>query len=98
MLHTKFQASESSGSEEGNFLIACYVFLCVKPGSSWRRTILTMGPSFEQFGEGPLGYTLNFRHLGQMLLKKICLNIYVYYWFKPRTPWGLAILKPETFI
>ena len=31
MLHTKFQASKPSGSEEEDFLILFYVFLCFEP-------------------------------------------------------------------
>ena len=39
MLHAKFQASESSGSEEEYFLIFSYAFLWLKP-----RTPLGQGP------------------------------------------------------
>ena len=40
MLHTKFQASEPSGSEEEDFLICFYGFLCFEPMTPWRGVIL----------------------------------------------------------
>ena len=36
MLHTKFQASKPSGSEEENFLIIFYVILWFEPRTPWR--------------------------------------------------------------
>ena len=43
MLHTKFQASKPSGSEEEDFSIFFYVFLRFGPRTPWRRTILDPG-------------------------------------------------------
>ena len=43
MLHTKFQASEPSGSEEEAFLIFFYIFLWFEPRTPWRRAILDPG-------------------------------------------------------
>ena len=42
MLHTKFQTSGPSGSEEG-FLIYFYAFLWFEPRAPWRGTILDPG-------------------------------------------------------
>ena len=47
MLHTKFQASKPSGSEE-DFLIFFYVFLRFEPTTPDQRPSWTLGPSFEQ--------------------------------------------------
>ena len=47
MLHTQFQASESSGSEEEDFLKIFYVFLRLEPRSSGQRSSWILGPSFE---------------------------------------------------
>ena len=44
MLHTKFQASEPSGSEEEDLFS---IFLCIsmiEPRTPWRKTILNPGP------------------------------------------------------
>ena len=48
MLHTKFQASEPSGSEEEDFLIYFYAFLWFEPRTPGQRPSWTLGPSFEQ--------------------------------------------------
>ena len=48
MLHTKFQASEPSGSEEEDFLIYFYPFLWFEPTITGQRQSWTLGPSFEQ--------------------------------------------------
>ena len=48
MLHTKFQASEPSGSEEEDFLIYFYAFLWFEPRTPSQRPSWTLGPSFEQ--------------------------------------------------
>ena len=48
MLHTKFQASKPSGSEEEDFLIFFYAFLWFEPTTTDQRPSLTLGPSFEQ--------------------------------------------------
>ena len=47
MLHTKFQASKPSGSEE-DFSMFFYVFLWLKSRTPGLRPSLTQGPSFEQ--------------------------------------------------
>ena len=47
MLHTQFQASKPSDSEE-DFLTIFYVFLWLKPRSPGQRPSWTLGPSFEQ--------------------------------------------------
>ena len=47
MLHTKFQASKPSGSEEVDFLIFFHVFLWFEPKTPDQRPSLTLGPSFE---------------------------------------------------
>ena len=47
MLHTKFQASKPSGSEE-DFLIFFYVFLWFEPRIPWQGAVLDPGTSSEQ--------------------------------------------------
>ena len=47
MLHTQFQASEPSGSEEEDFLKIFYVFLRLEPRSPHQKSSWTLGPSFE---------------------------------------------------
>ena len=47
MLYTKFQASESCGSEE-DFLIYFYAFLWFEPMTPGQRPPWTLGPWFEQ--------------------------------------------------
>ena len=46
-------------------------------------------PYMNKHGKGPLGNATHFKHLSQVVLKKI---------FQPRTPWRMAILDPGTFI
>ena len=46
MLHTKFQASKPSGSEDEDFLIFFNVFLWLKTRTPDQRQSWTMGPSF----------------------------------------------------
>ena len=48
MLHTKFQASKPSGSEEEDFFIFFYVFLQFEPRIPWQGAISDPGTSFEQ--------------------------------------------------
>ena len=48
MLHTQFQASKPSGSEEEDFLIVFYVFLWLESRSPDKRPSWTLGVSFEQ--------------------------------------------------
>ena len=48
MLHTQFQASEPSGSEEEDFLKIFYVFLRLEPKSPGQRSSWTLGPSLKQ--------------------------------------------------
>ena len=48
MLHTQFQASKPSGSEEEDFLIIFYVFVWLEPRFCGQRPSWTLGPSFEQ--------------------------------------------------
>ena len=56
MLHTKFQASEPSGSEEEGFWIYFYAFLWFQPGTSWPGAILNPGIFvLNKLGKGPLG-------------------------------------------
>ena len=43
MLHTKFQTSGPSGSEEEDFLIYFYAFLWFEPRTPWRGAILDPG-------------------------------------------------------
>ena len=43
MLHTQFQASKPSGSEEEGFLIFFYVFQWFKPRTLWPEAILDPG-------------------------------------------------------
>ena len=73
MLHTKFQASKPSGSEEEDFLIFFYAFLWFEPMTPDQRPSWTQGPSFEQNWERPTRqcYIPNFKHLGQVVLKKV---------------------------
>ena len=59
MLHTKFQASKPSGSEEEDFLIFFYAFLWFEPTTPDQR------PSWTR-----QCYVPNFKHLGQVVLKK----------------------------
>ena len=40
MLHTKFQASNPSGSEEEDFLISFNVSIWFEPRTAWREAIL----------------------------------------------------------
>ena len=47
MLHTQFQASEPSGSEEEDLKKKFYVFLRLEPRSPGQRSSWTRGPSFE---------------------------------------------------
>ena len=54
MLHTEFQASKPSGSEEEDFLIFFYVFLLLEPNTRGQRPSWTLGP-----GKGPLGNATN---------------------------------------
>ena len=46
MLHTHFQVSDPSGSEE-DFLKIFYVYLHLEPRSPGQRSSWTLGPSFE---------------------------------------------------
>ena len=60
MLHTKFQASRPSGSEEEDLQIFIYVFLWLKPGTPGQRPSWTLGPGakghhLNKLGRGPLG-------------------------------------------
>ena len=55
MLHTKFQASKPSGSEEEDFLIFFYVFLWLEPRIPWQGAILNPGPHLNKIGKGLLG-------------------------------------------
>ena len=55
MLHTKFQASEHSGSKEEDLLIFFMYFYGSKLGPPWPGPILDSMTYIEQFGEGPLG-------------------------------------------
>ena len=48
MLHTKFQASKPSGSEEEDFLIFFYAFVWFEPMTPDQRPSWTQGPLFEQ--------------------------------------------------
>ena len=59
MLHTKFQASEASGSEEDSDYFSIYFFG------------LNLGPSGQETLERSTGqcYIPNFKHLGQAVLK-----------------------------
>ena len=79
MLHTKLQASKPSGFEEEVFLIIFYVFLWLKPRFPGQRPSWTLGPSFEQTWKKCTRqcYISNFKHLGQVVLKKIFLNIFL---------------------
>ena len=72
MLHTKFQASKPSGSEEEDLLIFLYVFLWLKLGTPGQRPSWTLGPSFEQtwYRCTRQCYIPNFKHLGHVVLKK----------------------------
>ena len=72
MLHTKFQASKPSGSEEEDLKKFLYVFLRLKPGTPGQRPSWTLGPSFEQtwYRCTRQCYIPNFKHLGQVVLKK----------------------------
>ena len=72
MLHTKFQASRPSGSEEEIFLIFFYLFLWFEPTTPDQRPSWTLAPSFEQTWLRPTRqcYIPNFKHLGQVVLKK----------------------------
>ena len=47
MLHTKFQTSGPSGSEE-DFRIYFYAFLWFEPRAPWHGPSWTLGPWFEQ--------------------------------------------------
>ena len=47
MLHTQFQASEPSGSEEEDFFKIFFVFLWLEPRSPGQRSSWIPGPSFE---------------------------------------------------
>ena len=56
MLHTKFQASKPSGSEEENFLTFFSMYsLWFEPRIPWQGAILDPWTSFEQIGKGLLG-------------------------------------------
>ena len=48
MLHTKFQASKQSGSEEEEFLIFFYVFLWLEPMIPGQRPSWTWDLPFKQ--------------------------------------------------
>ena len=48
MLHTEFQTSGLSGSEEEDFLIYFYAFLWLEPRTPGQRPPWTLGPWFEQ--------------------------------------------------
>ena len=48
MLHTQFQTSGLSGSEEEEFFIYFYAFLWFEPRTPGQRPSWTLGPSFEQ--------------------------------------------------
>ena len=47
MLHTKFQTSGPSGTEEEDFLIYIYAFLWFESRTPWPGPSWTLGPSFE---------------------------------------------------
>ena len=53
MLRTKFQESEPSGSEDGEFLVFFYVFLLFKPRIPRYGAILDI--EIFKLGKGPLG-------------------------------------------
>ena len=48
MLHTRFQASKPSGSEEKDFLIFFMYFYGLNPGPPGGGPSWILGPSFEQ--------------------------------------------------
>ena len=54
MLHTKFQTTGPSGSEEDDFLIYFYAFLLFELRTPWRGTILVHGTLLNKIGKGPL--------------------------------------------
>ena len=71
MLNIKFQISEHSYSEKGDFLIS-YVFLRFEPRIPWCRAILDPG-TLNKLGKRQLGMQCvipNFKHLSQAILKK----------------------------
>ena len=69
MLHTKFQASKPSGSEEEDLYMYFYGSNLGPPG---QRPSWTLGPSFEQtwYRCSRQCYIPNFKHMGQVVLKK----------------------------
>ena len=55
MLHTKFQASKPSGSEEEDFLIFFYVFLWFEPTTPTRGHLRHWDLHLNKLGRGLLG-------------------------------------------
>ena len=79
MLHTKFQASEQSGSKDEDFLIFFYVFLLFQPrtpvaGPSW-----ILRPWFEQSWKKTTWqcYISNFKRLTKVVLRKKIFYIFL---------------------
>ena len=67
MLHTKFQASKPSGSEEEDFKIFLYVFLWLKPRTPPpQRPSWTLGLHLDKLGIGALGNATYGSNLGPL--------------------------------
>ena len=77
--------------------IFVYFTLCFYGKELLRSQLGPCGLDFNVFGKRPLG-NANFKHLGQVALKKKFFNIfYVFLWFNLGPPEG-AILGPGTFV
>ena len=86
-LHTKFQASKPSGSEEEDFWIFFYVFLWFEPMTPWGTTILD--PHLNKLGKGPLGnasYWISSIKAKQFWRRRFLIFFYVFLWLEHTTP------------
>ena len=98
MLHTKFQTSGPSGSEEEDFWIYFYAFLWFEPRTPWRGAILD---------PGTLVWTNLVKDHQAMLHTKFQApkpsssgeeDFEVYFIFEPKTPRSRAISDPRATI
>ena len=102
MLHTKFQASKPSGSEEDSWIFF-YVFLWFEPKPPH---VGSQDLYLNKLGKGLLGNATYW--ISGIWAKWLCRRrffnifniffLYIFLWFEPRTSRCRTILDPQTFI
>ena len=101
MLHTKFQASKPSGSEEEDFWIFSMQFYGLNLGRLTRGHLGPWDLHLNKLGRGSLGNaTYQISNIwAKWFWRRRFLNIFLcFLWFEPRTPWRGAILDPGTLV